>query len=94
MWQTADLVGCVTDYMTRDEAHAAGIPEPSLVAFFDPPRNVKYPVVRFAKMRYCRYTPPPAMLIAAMDIEITTSRKIVVASRNQVPMILAWCVTT
>jgi hypothetical protein len=84
------MTGCITDYMTRDEAQRAGIPEPSITDFFDPPRDVKYPVVRFAKMRYCKYPPPPAMLIAAMGIDIKTSRDIKIASRKQVPMILAW----
>ena len=86
------ISGCITDYMTRDEAQRAGIPEPSITDFFDPPRDVKYPVVRFARMRYCKYPPPPAMLIAAMGIDIKTSRDIKVASRKQVPMILAWWV--
>jgi hypothetical protein len=76
--------------MTRDEAQIAAIPEPTITDFFDPPRNVKYPVVRFAKMRYCKHTPPPAMLVSAMDFVIRTSRDKRVATRNQVPMILAW----
>jgi hypothetical protein len=78
--------------MTRDEAQAAKIPEPSLISGHDQPRNIKYPVVRFAKMRYCKYAPPEAMLIASMAIDIKTSRDIRVATRTQVPMILAWSV--
>jgi len=84
------IAGCITDYMTRDEAQTAGIPEPSITDYFDPPRIVKYPVVRFAKMKYCKYPPPLAMLIPAMGIDIRTSRDIKVATRKQVPMILAW----
>jgi len=84
------MIGCVTSYMTRDEAQIANIPEPTITNFFDAPRNVKYPVVRFAKMRYCRYPPPAEMLIAAMGVDIKTSRDVTVASRKQVPLILAW----
>lgn len=78
--------------MTRDEAQVAKIPEPSLISGHDQPRNIKYPVVRFAKMRYCKFEPPEAMLIASMDIHIKTSADIRVATRTQVPMILAWSV--
>jgi hypothetical protein len=75
--------------MTRDEADIARIPEPSITDFFDPPRNVLYPVVRFAKMRGCQ-APPPAILIPAMTASITTARNVEIAARTQVPMILAW----
>lgn len=75
--------------MTRDEAALARIPEPSLIGFFGPPRDVLYPVVRFAKMRGCQ-APPPSILIAAMEMSIETARKVEVASRKQVPLILAW----
>jgi hypothetical protein len=76
--------------MTRDEAAVAKIPSPSITDFFSPPRDVKYPVVRFAKMRYCDEVPPPAILIPAMTSKITVSRDIVVGSRTQIPLILAW----
>jgi hypothetical protein len=84
------MPGRVVGYMTRDEAQKEGISEPSLTDWFDPPRDVRYPVVAFANLRYCNESPPDRMLIAALSVDITGPRKVRIATRTQVPLILAW----
>lgn len=77
--------------MTLDEAEGS-VYIPSLASLFAPPRDVKYPVIKFAKMEHCPHIPPPHVLIPAMKIELDTgsSPKQLMALRQQVPLQLAW----
>lgn len=83
-------IGLIVDFLTREEAEQARVPEPTLARYFSPPRNVKYPVIRFAPMTHCSEDPPPRMLIPALDNDVTDSLDNREATRNQVPLILAW----
>lgn len=84
--------GLIVEFLTRKEAEKADVPEPSLASWFNPPRNVKYPVVRFAPMVHCLVDPPPRMLIPRLSIEVTNSDNKIEATRQQIPLILAWSV--
>ncbi|BEJ16842.1 hypothetical protein CspHIS471_0602430 [Cutaneotrichosporon sp. HIS471] len=81
--------GIVTAFLTPDEARKANVIVPS--EFEDIHRDRQWPVVRFKPHR--RSEPWPDILVPQMTVTVENANQEVEASREQVPLILAWAIT-
>jgi hypothetical protein len=89
--------GIIHDYLTIDDAHAQGIYIPARVLTAMPDYSQKWPVVDFI--------PPPHVtpvngeakhirtLIARMAVTVDNASGDMEATRNQIPLMLAWGMT-
>jgi hypothetical protein len=86
-----DLVGIVEALITESERKAQGIPLASCCGWFPRPPAIKFPVVRFLRIRGSK-PPPERVMMAFAQKEIRNANHKTHASRKQVPLSLAWYV--
>ncbi|GFZ43640.1 hypothetical protein JCM24511_01360 [Saitozyma sp. JCM 24511] len=86
------LVGIVEDLITESERKAQGIPLASCCGWFPRPPTIKFPVVRFVRIRGSK-PPPERVMVAFAQKEIRNANHETHAIRKQVPLSLAWYVS-
>jgi ATP-dependent DNA helicase PIF1 len=82
--------GVVVDFMTLADAKQEGIYLPPRAALYSHPPSSVWPIVKFAYSKHAQGQQYDRAIVPGMSVDVMNAKHKPEATRDQVPLILAW----